>query len=1015
MSEKTKKRLLNGIFIFFLVVVLGYFALGELLLPADDWGDSDNFQVYTGEWNCVHESGRIEKIKLPTKCKARRGEVLKLQTVLPAKIEDDSYLCYRSAKQDLKFYVDGELRQEYSTKKTRLFGRDSAVAYIFLKLQDSDAGKLLEIDTRADSSYSGIFYTVYIGGMMDIWEFYFSKYGAELLVAMLLIALSIITIIGSLILTLRIRYQNNSALAYLGLAVFIAGIWLLSNSVFRQLFSPNLSVINDIPFCAIMLLPIPYLIYMNEVQKNRYRLLYRGAQILATIDFVVCTVLHVCHIVDYTQTITYMTCVCVLMILVMVVGIVADIVHKRIGEYFYVAIGLLGAFISAIIQIVVYFRRTTLFSGVYLAIGLLWLLIFAVISTIRDLRSLEEDRTQAVVANESKGRFLANMSHEIRTPINVVLGLDAVILRESTEPAIKEYALDIQNAGKTLLSLVNDILDLSKIESGKMEIIPTKYDFSSLVHDVINMISVKAANKNLKLNLRLDENIPSGLYGDDVRIRQVLVNLLNNAVKYTKEGSVTLLIWEKRREDFVEDGQKKKRIWVHFSVRDTGVGIKKEDIGKLFAEFERIEEDENRYIEGTGLGMSITTQILHMMNSSLQLDSEYGKGSEFFFDLEQEIWDDAPIGNLEERIKNNIQNYFYRVAFEAPDADILVVDDNYVNRKVFRNLLKGMRMRIDDAESGEDCLEMVQEKHYDLIFLDHMMPKMDGIETLRRMKQLEHSLCKDTPVIALTANAVVGAKEIYMSEGFHDYLSKPIDTDRLEKMLVTELPEEKIIYIEEEETGQPEEEIEEQDFSLPEIPGVEWGYALHKMKSERVLMETVEDFYSLAEPEAKDLEKYFQEISDGKEGALADFRVKVHSMKSSAALIGAMPLSGLARVLEFAAAEGNETLIYNLMPDFLKEWRQLKGSLSVLFPEQEIKKRTPEYSVLSVYLNLLKSSLTDMDIDTADGAVKELQTYQYTEEQERIVEQLALSVAAIDVEKTVALSDRLMELLKNGN
>ncbi len=384
--------------------------------------------------------------------------------------------------------------------------------------------------------------------------------------------------------------------------------------------------------------------------------------------------------------------------------------------------------------------------------------------------------------NAAKGRFLANMSHEIRTPINAILGLDTMILRESKEKEIRQYAADIEGAGQTLLALINDILDLSKIESGKMELILSEYDFSSLIYDVIHMISMKAKEKGLEVKLELDDTLPSWLYGDDVRLRQILVNLMNNAVKYTKEGRVTLKITS------VRNG---KKVCLHFAVEDTGIGIKQEDMEQLFVEFGRIEEKLNHKIEGTGLGMSITIQLLALMGSKLEVSSVYGEGSVFSFDLEQEICNEKEIGRLQQQVERQSLECSYKVSFVAPCAKLLVVDDTATNRKVFCNLLKETKCQIDQAASGKEALDKIAETKYDMIFLDHMMPEMDGLEVHRRMRSWSDYPNKDTPVIALTANAISGAREMYLEEGFEDYLSKPIHPEKLEEMVAKYLSEEK--------------------------------------------------------------------------------------------------------------------------------------------------------------------------------------------------------------------------------
>jgi len=405
------------------------------------------------------------------------------------------------------------------------------------------------------------------------------------------------------------------------------------------------------------------------------------------------------------------------------------------------------------------------------------------------LQEVEREKQIADAANRAKTEFLASMSHEIRTPINAVLGMDEMILRECKDSTIKEYAMDIQAAGQTLLTIINDILDLNKIESGKMEIVPVEYDVSSMIYDLSNMIRIRAEDKNLSFKVSVSQDIPSKLYGDDVRIRQILMNLLTNAVKYTRSGEVWFRVSLKQKEA----GTVGTDAILHVEVEDTGIGIKPEDMDKLFAKFERIEVERNRNIEGTGLGMPITMKLLSLMDSELKVESEYGKGSVFSFDLRQKIVEETPIGDYENRVGNlKAKKYTYSESFIAPDAQVLLVDDNKVNRKVFMALLKKTQIRITEADSGYKAIELAVAQSFDAIFMDHMMPGMDGIEAMKRIKAIEDGPCANVPIIVLTANAVEGSKEKYLEEGFDGYLSKPIEPAILIEVIKDFLPEEKI-------------------------------------------------------------------------------------------------------------------------------------------------------------------------------------------------------------------------------
>ena len=410
-------------------------------------------------------------------------------------------------------------------------------------------------------------------------------------------------------------------------------------------------------------------------------------------------------------------------------------------------------------------------------------IVFDMTQSRRQLEQMKILKAHAEEANRAKSEFLARMSHEIRTPINAVLGMNEMVLRESTEEDIKKYSMDIKTSAQALLGIINDILDFSKIESGKMEIVPAEYEFNSMLNDLYNIFSLRAQEKGLRFDVSVDPSLPSKLYGDDLRIRQVLVNLLTNAVKYTGKGTVSFEVTgEREGADVI----------LRYTVRDTGIGIRQEDIPKLFSAFERIDEEKNRNIEGTGLGMNISLQLLKLMNTDLHVESVYGEGTRFFFSLRQGVVDVEPVGDFQERARKAAREHSYHAGFTSPEGEILLVDDNRVNRRVFCGLLKQTQVKITDVGSGRECLDHIRQKHYDLIFLDHMMPEMDGMETIQKMKEMGDNLCQNTPVIMLTANAIVGAKEQYLEAGFDDFLAKPIDQTKLERLVMHWMPQEKI-------------------------------------------------------------------------------------------------------------------------------------------------------------------------------------------------------------------------------
>ena len=544
--------------------------------------------------------------------------------------------------------------------------------------------------------------------------------------------------------------------------------------------------------------------------------------------------------------------------------------------------------------------------GLALSSNLLYIAVFAICIIIVNVimysltiwqsrvnKELKEAADKAISAGKAKNDFLANMSHEIRTPINAVLGMNEMIMRESGEKNIVEYAANIQSSGRTLLSIINDILDFSKIESGNMEIVPVTYDVSSLINDITNMVRIRAEKKNLGFICEIDKNIPSELYGDDVRIRQVITNILTNAVKYTPQGYVRL----KMNVLGVNEGV----VRLGVSVTDTGIGIKEEDMDKLFASFQRLDQKKNRSIEGTGLGMSIVQRLLTMMGSELKVSSVYGTGSTFSFEIEQSIVNPEPIGDFEQRFKAAAASHTAETALRtAPEAVVLVVDDNETNLLVAKSLLKRTKVKLDTAASGADCIKLLKVKRYDIVFLDHMMPEMDGIETLKKIK--EEKLAEGTCFIALTANAIHGARQAYLDAGFDDYLSKPFTGVDIEKCLFGHIPPSLCIEekASEENTPEPAGDNAQTDNNTLFSPNEGAKYVGGDTDAYKEVLE----IYVRKAPElSRRIERLFDE-KDWK-----NYVIEVHALKSSSLTIGSRELSELAKELELSGKAGNYSVI----------------------------------------------------------------------------------------------------------
>ena len=560
---------------------------------------------------------------------------------------------------------------------------------------------------------------------------------------------------------------------------------------------------------------------------------------------------------------------------------------------------------------------------------------------------LREARRIAERSSAAKSEFLANMSHEIRTPINAIMGMNEVILRESRQACdrlpgssddvhgifadICGYAKIIDSAGKNLLSIINDILDISRIEAGKLEIREDPYILSSVLSDVCNLAGFRAKSKNLAFHVNVDSGLPDHLYGDALRIRQIMLNILNNAVKYTSSGSVTLTV-STDAKSVPEAGQ---TINMVFSVKDTGIGIRPEDLDKLFDKFVRAGSSDNSGVEGTGLGLAISRNLLDMMGGTIRVESVFGEGSVFTVSIPQKIISREAIGNFLKKPEADTESAdIPQEFFRAPEARILIVDDTRMNLTVTAELLKNTGIRIDTATDGDEALRYTLSVPYDLILMDQRMPGMDGTEALRLIRAQDGGLNCQTPVICLTADAISGAKERYLAEGFSDYISKPIDSRLLRKKIISFLPPEKVILLPYgKEDGDPNRSVASpalaEAFSTLRAEGINVIQGLRYCQQDESLYRSVLSDFSADAPEnMRLLEQYF--IS----GAWKDYSIMVHTLKSVSGTIGASRLSEAAADMEAASKNGDIPAIRDGHPHLLSLYRRTADAVRSFGAEQ---------------------------------------------------------------------------------
>ncbi len=745
---------------------------------------TETADVYDREWIRDYDDGHTETFTMPTSLEMEDDAIVNLRTVLPITVSDGSFLVITMGK-SYKVYVDGMEIYAFDNTVSRLPGKITKPVVVPIPLEDEYAGKELTLVVTNGKYGRAMVHTAYIGTMMGTFRMLMKDSALQFILAALLVIASLVTIV----IFVYVERKNNrkAPLIHLAEGILAISLWIIFNSHLFQLVFGSYFFDGITGFMLVITMCIPFLEYFDAILEGRYHLLFVICETACVSNFIVLTFLHMVGLLSYYTVLTYIDGILAVYILVMLVCTLIDFVRKKITDHNNVIVGIVGLSLGAFLEIIVTILNSKMpfkfdISGLAIIAGMVILLIFATLDQVKVFEKIRKETESALAATKAKSDFLANMSHEIRTPINAIMGMNEMVLRESDQETVKEYARDISSASDNLLRIINDILDFSKIESGKLEIINDNYDLGEIIYDVTTLVNMKAEDKGLNLIVSVDENLPYRLYGDDKRVREIITNILNNAVKYTDRGFVHMTIGGRMQDE---------TILLSIRIEDSGQGIREEDFDKIFNGFSQVNVKKNRNIEGTGLGLSITKRLVEMMNGSIGLESEFGKGSVFTVLLPQTVVSDEKMGNymshrhMSSDSGNQTKTYDL---VEFTDTKILVVDDIAMNLKVISKLLSKLGAEVTCASSGEEMLDLVQKNHYDIIFLDHMMPNMDGIETLKASKELQENLCNDVPVIALTANAIVGAKEMYLDAGFDDYLSKPVKMEMLNNMLATYLP-----------------------------------------------------------------------------------------------------------------------------------------------------------------------------------------------------------------------------------
>ena len=774
MTNKKSSKISYIVFCVLVVFVVASFVFARAKSDADYSFVDDVIYDWSDDWE-VSSGVSIDAVtSLPVLVDVDKGTIVILKKTLPTKIKKYNCIMIESKRQDISIYVDGILRASYTDKGTRKIGNSSPSAVIIAPLYRTDMSGEVKILVSSNTAYTGDIGRIYLGNDMSI---ILTLLKGNMLWLSLNVFLFVVGIICLFVFFIyRNSFESVKTILHLFWFGILSTVWCFTQLAIRQIFIRDIALFETLGYACLLLLPMTVTLFISEVYKNKYKVVLGICSAISIANFVIQVLLQKTTVNKYNlydmQNITK-----IVLVLILLVSIVLYIKERISGlqkRNIYLLLSLLGLAIFVIVDICFTMLNVDM-TGRLFILGTLIYIGANLIDTTIEARKEYEKKKNAENANMAKSQFLATMSHEIRTPINSVLGMNEMIIRDTKDPVIMEYAQNINSAGNALLNLINDILDFSKIEAGKLELVISNYETKALFTDLYNLIEERARKKGLYLEVKMDPQMPSVLEGDMGRIRQIITNFLTNAVKYTEKGSVVLSASMKDMDT---------NPTLHVDIIDSGQGIKDEDKDKLFSSFTRLNEQKNQSIEGTGLGLAITKQLVAMMNGSISVESTFGVGSTFSVDIPQVVVDNTQIGTFNPARGNKGKSGAkFKITFNYPEGRILIVDDNKTNLIVAAGLLKPTKMQVTTVTSGDAAIELIKENEYDLIFMDHMMPVKDGIETLHEIKTIFGSDFK-TPIIVLTANAISGMRDMYIKEGFDDYLTKPISTKQLEETLV---------------------------------------------------------------------------------------------------------------------------------------------------------------------------------------------------------------------------------------
>lgn len=721
-------------------------------------------------------------------------DIVRIIKVLDFTPSNEEYLCFRVKAPKVRVYVNGKMwyesvyREPYNTYAAEMY----VLHQVSTKGMQEGDHVTIEL-SEVPQNKAVILQYLAVGDRYALSLYIMRKSKDSLFICLAAIFLIMFNLVTSFSFWLTGKSQDIKTLRWLDAFMVLAVIYLCTDCGCMEMFIENASIINWLNSLSLLMLPIPFVLFAQHAFFPNYM----QYNVLAIVNYLLVAISVICYVFfAYNMTNFYMPIH--VLIGIDTLACILSFWQEKMTPSREIFIGFGAIVVTAAASILGYWKSVIYPASIIFGYGFLTFSLCMLIWIVRnryELNSMREEVTHVIMqrdkraaeeASEQKSRFLSHMSHEIRTPLNAIIGMNELIMRDTDNEEIRKYANNIQRAGRTLLALVNDVLDFSKIETGKMSIIESEYSLSTILNDVVLMIKGRAEEKGLELRIDIDNSLPDLLRGDEIRIKQVMLNLMTNAVKYTPQGWLELAVRKKETVEFI-DGE---NIILEIRVSDSGMGIKEEELSKLFVEFERLDQQKNKSIEGSGLGLSITSRLVGLMDGTISVESEYDKGSSFIVCIPQRVVSSMPIGDYKKRFglwdgkeeKKGEDNSTGPVLY--PSKSIFVVDDNEMNLEVIASILEMLEIHVERASSGQAAIDCLNKAAYDLILTDDMMPEISGTDLMLYLHEHAESVSHNTPIVVLTANAVAGAREEYIKKGFDDYMSKPIDIDVLQKILM---------------------------------------------------------------------------------------------------------------------------------------------------------------------------------------------------------------------------------------